>query len=214
MSPPRAVMFDFDGVILDSAGLKNEAYATLLSDRPPEVVRRIREYSHRNGGVTRRDRFRHIFAEILGEPLPPHELGRLCAAFEEAVLDRVLAAPEITGARAFLERHHRERALFLISGTPLDELLMICRRRGYADFFRGIGGAPARKPEWIRRFLEEHALAPGEVVFVGDAITDLDAARECGLRFVGVGAGLAGAGEGLELIADLTELGARLGYSA
>jgi|Deesub1362A_J573_1020465.scaffolds.fasta_scaffold00332_37 phosphoglycolate phosphatase-like HAD superfamily hydrolase len=180
----RAVLLDFDGVILESVAYKTRAFEALFAGEAPEVREAIVRYHLRHGGVSRYEKFRHIYANILGRPLPAERLAALSRDFSRLVVDQVAAAEWVPGARRFIRRNHRRRDLFVVSGTPGAELRAIVARRGLAACFRGIFGSPDPKPVLIRRILRKGSYRPSEAVLVGDAETDLDAARETGIFFV------------------------------
>jgi phosphoglycolate phosphatase len=98
--------------------------------------------------------------------------------------------------------------LFIVSGTPQEELVRIVDRRGLARHFAGVFRSPAEKPELIRDILGRYRLAAAACVFVGDAMTDHDAAEACGVPFIGrVAAGSPDPfPSGTNVIRDLTEL--------
>jgi phosphoglycolate phosphatase len=76
--------------------------------------------------------------------------------------------------------------LHLVSGTPHDELCEIVALRGLAGWFRSVRGAPPVKRVAFERILHEGGYAPGEVLAVGDALTECEAARDLGVAFLGV----------------------------
>lgn len=213
-TPIRAVMLDFDGVIADTARLKTTAYLALYPTEPDTVREQIRAYCDYQGGVPRRDKIRHIEQHILHHSLSEQRLGALCDQFTHEVFEQVVAAPYIPGAREFIERYHRSCLLFVISGTPQEEMSEVCRQRGISCYFAFVAGSPTSKTAWVSRFLHEYRLTPQETVFVGDSINDFDAARQTGVRFIGVGNRSAGLlPPEVELISTLLELPACLGES-
>jgi phosphoglycolate phosphatase-like HAD superfamily hydrolase len=176
----RAAVFDFDGVVLESADIKTNAFRRLFDGNPAAVA-----YHLDHQGVSRYEKFRYISTEILGGTYTERDERRLGKRFSELVLDEVLACPFVPGAEALLGRRARELPLFVASGTPEDELRTIASARGVAGWFAGIYGTPPTKAEIIGRVLDETALAPGEVAMFGDAMTDLEGAQATGVRFVG-----------------------------
>ena len=48
MSKLRAIVFDFDGVILESANVKTEAFVALYSSYGSEIVERVRHGAREN----------------------------------------------------------------------------------------------------------------------------------------------------------------------
>lgn len=183
----QVLCFDFDGVIVDSAALKVDAFLALYHGRSAADLEAIRRYCEYHGGVSRQRKIEHIQNNILGEPLSEDARNALAEKFRSLVLESVITAPEIPGARDFLEAHAREFACFVVSGTPHDEINAICQARGFAPYFRAVGGSPTEKAAWIRRFVSESGATAAAAVMIGDAPTDFDAAAEVGAAFVGVG---------------------------
>jgi HAD superfamily hydrolase (TIGR01549 family) len=175
-----AAVFDFDGVVLESADIKTNAFRRLFDGNEQAVAHHLE-----NVGISRYEKFRYITTEILGRPYTEDEERRLAERFSELVLDEVLTCPFVPGARELLERRAPELPLFVASGTPEDELRHIVAARGLDGMFVGVYGTPATKGEILRRILDQRALERRHVVMVGDARTDLDGAREAGVRFVG-----------------------------
>jgi HAD superfamily hydrolase (TIGR01509 family) len=205
---PEIIIFDFDGVILESADIKTEAFARLFEGHP-EHVDAIVELHLRHAGVSRYEKFRMIYEGILELPLGGDELERLGTEFSRLALDAILACPFVPGAREFLEERHRRHLLYVASGTPEEELRDIVRRRELNHFFRAVYGTPAIKEEISRRILDETGTEPRQAVFIGDATSDLDGARAAGVPFVGrVPAGRPNPfeGEPVPVVSDLLEL--------
>ena len=205
-------MFDFDGVLVESVDTKTRAFAALYAEHGPEVVERVVAFHLRHGGLSRHEKFRYGHEVVLGRALSQAESERLAERFAERVVDAVIAAPWVPGAREFVEAHWRELPLFIVSGTPEDELVAIAERRGMARYFAGVFGSPAKKDELLRALLARRGVAPGHTLFVGDSITDYDAARAAGTAFLGrVPAGAASPfPAGTETAPDLCGLAAKL----
>ena len=71
------------------------------------------------------------------------------------------------------------------SGTPEGELRMIVDRRGLAPYFGGaVHGSPRAKADILGGLMQGWGLVPQQVLMIGDASTDHEAARQCGTQFV------------------------------
>lgn len=208
----RAAVFDFDGVVLESADIKTRAFRRLF-DGNEEAV----DYHLAHQGVSRYEKFRHITTKILERPYSEEDEQRLAARFSELVFDEVLVCPFVPGAQALLERRRHELPLFVASGTPEAELRHIASARGLLGCFNGIYGTPPTKGEILRAILEETRLDQDAVLMVGDAMTDLEGARAAGVRFVGrvrPGDPDPFATERVPVVSDLDELDRRWGELA
>lgn len=182
-----AVVFDFDGVILESADVKTEAFVELYAHHGDHVVHRVREHHLANLGISRYKKFAWIAEHVLRQPLSDADSQALGARFSELALEKVLAAPFVAGADRSLDalcEAGRGLPLFVASGTPHDELQMIVERRGLHRVFREVHGAPREKPEILRDLLKRLELTPEQMLFIGDGMTDYKAAVAVGCHFL------------------------------
>jgi len=179
----EAVVFDLDGVILESGDIKTQAFLELFAEYP-QFRDAILEYHLAHLGVSRYDKFEWIYRELLKEPLSAEERARLGEAFSELVLEKILTCPFVPGAREALEGLHEGQLLFVASGTPQGELGFILEKRGIAGYFRGAWGSPLKKAEIVEGVLNGYNLRSDEVLFVGDGSSDYEAATATGVRFL------------------------------
>ncbi|MCG3168321.1 MAG: Phosphoglycolate phosphatase [Bacteroidia bacterium] len=188
MHPPRfdAIVFDFDGVLVESVDVKTRAFASLYEPYGAEVVKQVVAWHLAHGGVSRYEKFRHFHQAFLGRTLAPAEESELGERFSALVEKAVIAAAWVPGAREFLEEWHARLPLYVASGTPEEELLRIVARRGMARYFAGVAGAPRKKGEILRDFLDRCGALPARLLMVGDAMTDFDGAAEAGVPFLGI----------------------------
>ena len=182
----EAFFFDFDGVLADSVEVKTRAFAKLFEPHGAKVVSKVIAHHRRYGGMTRVEKFRHYYSEYLGRNLNDERLADLCRRFSELVVDEVVAAPEIDGAEEFLQRWCRRLACFVISATPDEEIKQIVKRRGMAEYFKEVLGAPVDKRKNLEILLAKYNLNPSRCFFFGDAESDYLAAHTCGVDFYGI----------------------------
>lgn len=179
----KAIIFDLDGVIIESARIKTEAFRTLFSGYPDKLPQ-IMAHHEKNAGISRYVKFRYFYEKILGLELTTEKEKWLGEEFSRIVLGKILKAPFVEGVIKFLKENIKRYLFFIASGTPEEELKYILKQRGLETYFRGVYGTPLTKTEITRRILVDNNLAAGEVVFVGDAESDLIAAGETGVTFV------------------------------
>jgi len=182
----QAIFFDFDGVIVDSTRIKTEGFRILFDQYNDEIVKKIIIYHQQHGGISRVDKIRYVHHHILGTPLTKDELSRWSEKYSKLVLQKVLDVNWIAGAKEFLTSMPDTLPAFVISGTPQNELKRIIKQRKIADCFQKILGSPIKKPAHIRNLLSTYNLSAERCIFVGDALTDYDAAAETGLFFIGI----------------------------
>lgn len=210
---PSAVVFDFDGVILESVDVKTDAFRRLFEREGPEAVERILAFHRANGGISRYEKFRWAYREILKRGLSAGDEKALGERFNSLVEDAVAECDWVPGARECLSSLRGTLPLYIASGTPTEELRRIVARRGLETFFRGVFGSPTTKTEILRQVAELERRPPHTLVMVGDAVTDFKAAVSCGARFIGrtpVGAACQFPA-GTEVLSDLRRLPEALG---
>jgi len=182
----EAVVFDFDGVLVESTEVKTRAFAALYRQYGADAAERAVAYHLANTGISRYVKFQHLHRAILGIELSQNELEQLGQRFSQLVKDEVVKAPWVAGAHEFVAAHHETLPLFVASGTPDSELNAIVAQRGMRKYFCSVHGSPATKCEIIAGVVQRHRFEPGRVLMIGDSIADYEGALEVGVRFLGV----------------------------
>jgi len=180
----KAVVFDFDGVIIESASIKTSAFRKLFELEYPEKADEIVSYHLKNMGISRYIKFRFICKSILKIPLSEGQEKLLGEKFSEIVFDEILKAPFVPGALEFLNENYRNFDLFVASGTPFLELLEIIKRRKLNHYFKEIYGSPETKDGIILEILNKYGYARSEMVFIGDAESDRMATQKNKINFI------------------------------
>lgn len=180
----RSIIFDFDGVIADSNHIKTDAFVKLFEDYPQHIKELIRRFHLQNGGMSRFDKFRYIYANFLKEKLSEERFKKLCEDFNKLVIDGVINAPMIDGVDDFLKRNKTKYDMYIVSGTPDYEIKEILKRRKLDKYFLGIRGSPETKKDLIIEVLDRNNYNKEEVVFLGDSINDYEGALAAGVEFV------------------------------
>lgn len=180
-----AIVFDFDGVLVESVDVKTRAFAALYAEYGDRIVKQVVDYHLQHGGVSRFEKFRYYQEVLLGKTLTKEEEVQLGDRFSQYVEDAVVEAAYVLGAYEFLENNYQSIPLFVASGTPDEELKRIIARRNMNHYFVSVHGSPAKKGAIIQEVLTTHELNPDRVLMVGDAIADYEGAKVAGVNFIG-----------------------------
>lgn len=182
----QAIIFDFDGVIVESGKIKTQAFAELYRPYGEAVVNAVVQFHTQNGGMSRYRKFRHFQEHLLNKPpLTEAQEKALDLRFSELVVEAVIAAEAVPGAMELIRQQSARIPLFVASGTPETELKIIVERRGLTRYFTEVRGAPAVKKTLIADILAAHAFNPESVLMIGDAMADLEGAEANGTAFLG-----------------------------
>ncbi len=180
----RAVVFDFDGVILESADIKTEAFCELFSHLSPSLVTQVREHHLANLGISRFVKFDWIYTNLLEQPLAETERLELGDRFSSIALRKVLECPFVPGAEAALDGLFDRYPLFVASGTPQSELDRVVDARELRRYFAEVWGSPREKVNILADIASRHGFAPHEILLVGDGTSDQRAAVAAGTQFL------------------------------
>ena len=186
LSEIEAIFWDFDGVIADSVDVKTRAFAEMFEPYGEPILKQVIAHHEQHGGISRVEKIDHAYRCFIGQPLSADELEEKCRIFSGIVMQKVVDARLIQGAEETLLALQGQIPMFVISGTPQDELIEICERRNLSRYFRRILGSPIHKAPHVKNLLQEFQLDKTHCVFVGDALTDLQAATDTGTHFIGI----------------------------
>jgi phosphoglycolate phosphatase-like HAD superfamily hydrolase len=182
----KAIIFDFDGVILQSVNIKTEAFASLYSKYGNDVKEAVVAHHLENGGISRFEKFRIYHTEFLNCNITDSEIMELADEFSNLVFDGVCNSPYVSGAELFLEHVKNKYLTFICTGTPQSEILEIVKNKNLSNVFNGVYGSPNDKVSIINDIVASNNLAINDVLFIGDAMTDYKASVQTGIDFVGV----------------------------
>lgn len=191
--PLELLVFDCDGVILESVDAKTRAFARVGERFVPEygqaAADRLVAYHVAHGGVSRFEKFAWFYREILGREITPEESAALGEEFAAFSMDEVMNSILVPGIYSVFEAWHGRVPMYVASGAPQGELSNVLEKRGLSRFFEGIYGSPPGKTDLLRRILAETKIRPDRALMIGDSTTDQYAAEATRMRFFGRGAG-------------------------
>lgn len=185
MTAASAVLWDLDGVLVDSTRHHYEAYRRLLA----ECGRGLTFDEFRNLIGLRNET---ILRRLLGE-LPPEEVERLSRRKEDLFRERIAGNVEALPGAVGLVRRLREEGVLMaiVSSTPRANIDLILGSLGLADAFSAVVGAEdARRgkpdPEGFLVAAERVGVAPAGCVVLEDAPEGIAGAKAAGMRCIGV----------------------------
>lgn len=182
----KNIIFDFDGVILDSIPVKTEAFRNLFKAFPKDEVNKLIEYHILNGGKSRYLKIEYFFNEILDKPINKKEI------LEYADKYSLLTKEELSKKKYFIEetlefiqKNYKKYAMHIASGADENDLNYICKKLDLNEYFLSINGSPMVKSLIIEGILLNYNYIKGETVLVGDSFNDFEAAQNNKIDFYG-----------------------------
>ncbi|MEN6576878.1 MAG: HAD-IA family hydrolase [Phycisphaerales bacterium] len=186
----RCIIFDFDGVLAESNEIRFRGFVELFRDLPEDVMARFMDFVRANGGLSRYGKIRHLYENILRQPISDDWVTALAREYSRIVTAEIIRARSVEGSLEFLAEHRGRFEFAIISGSDQEELRQVCRARGIDQYFRAILGSPKEKKENIAVLLSQEKWDPRTCLYVGDSQNDHDAAVEAGIDFIGRSSGV------------------------
>lgn len=178
------LLFDFDGVIIESNEVREFGFKEVLKMHSEEEVEKLLAYHNDNGGLSRYIKFEHFYKEIKKAEPTAEMIAKDAIAFSE-IMRKELGKPKylIPKTVQFLETKLENTEMYIVSGSDQEELRFLCKELGVAKFFNTIYGSPTHKNLLVERIVQK---APSATyVLVGDSINDYEAAKVNKLFFAG-----------------------------
>lgn len=184
-----AVIFDFDGVILDSLKLKEQGFRDIFAGFPEPQIEELLAYHRLHGGVSRFVKIKYFFEKIRGESVSLEQEKKYAENFSKIMkknlVNKNYLNPKIL---ELIKKLNLEKIpCHIASGTEESELKFLAEALGIKDYFKSVRGSPTPKEELVREILKGHGYEKARCVLIGDSMTDYEAAKSNGVKFCGYG---------------------------
>lgn len=182
----KTIIFDFDGVILDSMSIRLDGFREIFKEHGEEPFNRFIPYHLANGGVSRFVKIRYFYEEILGETISEEKIKELADRFTQIMRNSLIDSRFLISETVeFIKQTHQKYALYIASGAEQNELRFLCQTHSLTPYFKAIYGSPTPKDELLANILKESSSKPNECLMIGDSINDFKAASVNNIPFYG-----------------------------
>ncbi len=178
------IIFDFDGVILDSNNVKTNAFRNISNRFGECESNALVNYHIKHGGVSRFLKIKWFVENILktkNEDLIRHlveEYGNeVSKSFESCAFRTNLFQ---------LKKKLRGTKWSIASGGKQDEIVNLLEKKSMLEIFdNGIYGSPTSKMEIVKKtILNTESNEKNKFVLIGDSFYDYECAKENGIKFI------------------------------
>ncbi len=181
----KVIIFDFDGVISESVGVKAKGFEMLYKPFGDNIVSKVLSHHFDNGGVSRYEKLYYYHEKFLKSKLTDDELNELSQRFSDFVVSKIIEAPYVKGAIEFLKSNYSNFDFFISTGTPKKEIDVILNSKNINHYFKDVFGSPEKKILHIKKIIEKNNYIKNDIIFIGDSIQDKIAAVDQKITFVG-----------------------------
>lgn len=178
----NTLIFDCDGVILDSNKIKTKAFYQAALPYGKSAAKKLVNFHITNGGISRYKKFSYFLEKIIAQN-NSSELNFLLKNYASYVNQELLYCDIAPGLDKLRIKTSGKRWL-IVSGGCQDELRDVFAKRGIDDMFDGgIFGSPDSKKEILVRELNNgNIIKPG--LYFGDSKYDYSVSSDLKLDFI------------------------------
>lgn len=183
----EVILWDFDGVIIDSNSVRELGFRQVLKEFDPEKVEQLIDFHNANGGWSRYVKFRYFYEEILKRPISESQVQELANRFSSIMVES-LPNPELLveeTVRFIQEMYSKEKQMHIVSGSDGNELRALCEQLELSKYFLSINGSPTPKSALVKEIITCGKISTSNYCLIGDAVNDYDAANENAIQFFG-----------------------------
>ena len=182
----KTIFWDFDGVIIDSMKIKGDGFIELFENYNLEQVRLLERYHYANGGISRFDKIKYFYNQILKKDVSEEKIINLSNKFASIIKEKIFNKDIlIRESLIFIEKNFIDYNFHIVSGADHNELNSLCKYFKIEQYFKSINGSPTKKHVLLKNVINEFKYIPEEIVFIGDAMTDYYAAKKNKIKFYG-----------------------------
>jgi len=178
------VIFDCDGVILDSNSLKTYAFVDSLPKEPNKYVKQLINYHKKNGGISRYKKFKYYFETIKKSKNSEKEIDLAIKRFASIVKKGLIKSSFIPGVLSYIKKLNTNKLqLYVVSGSDEKELKEVFDHIGILKLFNNIFGSPTDKFNNTRKVTKKTGKNK-KGIFFGDSKSDYQAAIKNNIEFI------------------------------
>ena len=183
-SKVKGIIFDCDGVLVDSVSQKTKAFREWVKTHYPQFEKEFMNYHLASYGVGRAEQLNHFVNEILSEKVNDDAFKSMLLSLTKCIGEHMKAVKLSAGAGELISGLTQKKIMmFVVSGAPQGELNFHLARLGVYKNFQGVYGNLISKEDAVKAILKSHKMTPDDLIFVGDATADAEVAFRFGIRF-------------------------------
>ena len=180
----KSVVFDCDGVVLDSNIVKTEAYFRTAKNLGATDIQAqaLVDYHVNLGGISRYHKFDWYLREVLQNPVTEAAIQALLDGFSKELEVGLMQCDLARGLFALREK--TDSNWMILSGGDQQEIRDLFAKRKIAHLFDGgLFGSPDNKDVVLAREKANGNISQ-PALFLGDSKYDFEAATRAGLDFI------------------------------
>tara|TARA_Y100001968_G_scaffold331251_1_gene385325 strand:+ start:915 stop:1586 length:672 start_codon:yes stop_codon:yes gene_type:complete len=172
----NSLIFDCDGVILNSNQIKTSSFRKILKGYNPDAIDDFIDYHKKNGGISRYIKLDYFLNHIApkyseNHKHNPKELSNLIKKYSIECI-KSLCKSQVTQNLKEMRETTGDIPWFVVSGGDQNELRKVFKQKKIYDYFTGgIFGSPEKKIDILNREIKKRNIDYPALMF-GDSKLD------------------------------------------
>tara|TARA_Y100000034_G_C6870893_1_gene397603 strand:+ start:993 stop:1652 length:660 start_codon:yes stop_codon:yes gene_type:complete len=174
----KAIIFDYDGVLVDSFGWLHQFYLRASREFGKECPEDLEEF---------RELYGHNYFECMRRlGFTEDDIKKTEGMYSKYVIDVEVVLFE--GIKDVLRKLKEKYVLIVLSANYISGITENLQREGLLDLFDGIYGHDGKeikqlnKTDFFKMILDRYELSEDEVIAIGDRAVDYTTARDAGIK--------------------------------
>lgn len=176
----KNIIFDFDGVIINSHKIKTKAFFEIFKSYGKKVANNSKKFHEKNIGKSRYYKFDFVFKNFLNKKIKKSEIRKLDQNFENFVQNKIERLKPSKNLLSFFERKKNTYNFYILTGTPQNKIKKILHKKKLIKYFKKIYGGPKSKVNHIRNIKKTKL----KTLFIGDSYEDYLASKKTNIIFI------------------------------
>ena len=174
------IIFDFDGVILNSHKIKTNAFYEIFKSFGINVALKAKRFHEKNIGKSRYFKFKFILKNLLNKKITKKEIIKLDQNFDAFVEKKIRRMKPSKNLLKFLKSEKKNHNFYISTGTPQNKIIKILKDKKLFFFFKKIYGSPRSKVDHINEIKKKYK----SIIFIGDSFEDYKASVDTKIDFI------------------------------
>lgn len=185
----KVLVYDFDGVIVDTSTLKTETFHDIFL-LYPKFFQKIWNFHLENKGISRKIQFKHLVCNLIGDKgqKASKHIDKLMRIYKSKILPKLIGVKYINGSYKTIKYTKKKFSTYIVSNAPTNELKLIIKQKKIDKYFKKIFSSETgiNKSQAINKILKIEKIPPECLLFVGDTSKDQVSAKKSLVKFVGL----------------------------
>lgn len=178
----KVVVFDFDGVLVDSEGVKRQLLKDNFIEFGETFAQNIFNYQQETG--SNRYDVADYAAHMLGKD--KNWADEYVSKYTETVFNKIVHMSNMNTCESTLLNLVKKYPLYISTATPTKEINRILVSKTMKHMFRDVFGSPDKKINHFLEITKRENINYDEILFIGDAESDAKVAETLGLDFLAI----------------------------